>query len=240
MPTATDSALQAAIETLGLPGMMIGHRFILADDDRALMAEEAPAFASSVVQVRRASGAARIVARQLLVRLGFPPCPVPKAASGAPVWPAGIVGSLAHDSCVAVAAVALRHDFAGVGIDIEPAESLPADLVDLVATPSERRNIGAYGGRLLFSAKEAVYKAVYPLDQTFLDFHDVEIDFANRKAKVRDGRVVELRWSLSTRLLALAFLPAVGSAEGGWPAPGSEGTESGIFIGPENFGHFPT
>jgi len=209
MPTATDSTLQAAIDTLGLPGMMIGHRFILPGDDRALMAQEAPAFASSVVQVRRASGAARIVARELLVRLGFPPCPVPKAASGAPVWPARIIGSLAHDSAVAVAAVALRDDFVSIGIDIEPAEALPADMVDLVATPAERQDIDAYGGRLLFAAKEAVYKAVYPLDQTFLDFHDIEVDFANGKAKIRNGRVVELRWSLSTRLLALAFLPAV-------------------------------
>ena len=61
-------------------------------------------------------------------------------------------------------------------------------------------------GRLLFVAKEAVYKAVYPLDQTFLDHHDVEIDFADRKGFVRNGRVVELRFCIAAHLVALAFL----------------------------------
>jgi 4'-phosphopantetheinyl transferase EntD len=192
--------------------MIIGHRLIRPGDERALMPEEAGAFVSSVVQVRRASGAARIEARQLLARLGCTPSAVPKAPSGAPIWPNGIVGSLAHDPHVAVAVVAFRRDFAGVGIDIEPAEALPVDLLDLVATPVERRNISGdpSGGRLLFAVKEAVYKAVYPLDQIFLDHQDVEIDFVNRKAIVRNSRIVDLRFCVATRLLALAFLPVSG------------------------------
>ena len=49
----------------------------------------------------------------------------------------------------------------------------------MVATRKERLKISddPFRGRLLFVAKEAVYKAVYPLDQAFLDHHDVEIDF---------------------------------------------------------------
>jgi 4'-phosphopantetheinyl transferase EntD len=209
MNTASVSTLQAAINALALPGILIGHRLIWPGDECALMPDEAHAFVSFVVQRRRAAGAARIVARELFARLGCAPSAVPKAPSGAPIWPAGIVGSLAHDAHVAVAAVALRHDFAAVGIDIEPAEALPADLVDIVATPAERSNIGAdpCGGRLLFAAKEAVYKAVYPIDQTFLDHHDVEIDFANCKAIVRNSRTVELRFCVATRLVVLAFLP---------------------------------
>ena len=60
-----------------------------------------------------------------------------------------------------------------------------------------------------FCAKEAVYKAVYPLDQTFLDHHDVQISFAERKAVVRNGRVVELRFCIAAHLVALAFLPGL-------------------------------
>jgi len=99
-----------------------------------------------------------------------------------------------------------------VGIDVEPAESLPPELLDLVATPQERLRIGddPYQGRLLFVAKEAVYKAVYPLDQTFLDHHDVQIRFAERKAVVRNGRIVELRFCIAAHLVALAFLPGLG------------------------------
>ena len=98
-----------------------------------------------------------------------------------------------------------------VGIDVEPAESLPSELLDLVATPQERLRLGddPYHGRLLFVAKEAVYKAVYPLDQTFLDHHDVQVSFAEGKAVVRNSRVVELRFCIAAHLVALAFLPGL-------------------------------
>jgi 4'-phosphopantetheinyl transferase EntD len=55
-----------------------------------------------------------------------------------------------------------------------------------------------------------VYKAVYPLDQTFLEHHDVQVNLANRKAVLRNGRIVEIRLSISTHLVALAFLPGPG------------------------------
>ena len=211
MIITTDPVFQSAIDTLALPGVAVGHRLISPGDEHALLKEEVPALAASVVKVRRASGAARIVARQLLTQLGYANCALPKGPAGAPVWPAGIVGSLAHDSRVAVAAVGMRADVGALGIDVEPAECLPSELLDLVATPQERLNLGddVYRGRLLFVAKEAVYKAVHPLDQTFLEHHDVEVNLSERKAVVRGGRVVELRFSISAHhLVALAFLRA--------------------------------
>jgi 4'-phosphopantetheinyl transferase EntD len=208
MTADQNPSLEAAIDGLSLPGIMVGYRVISPGDENALMAQEAPAFSSSVVAVRRASGAARIVARQLLARLGIDECAVPRASSRAPIWPTGIVGSLAHDAQVAVAAVAMRSDVSALGIDVEPAEALPADLLDLVATPQEQAKIhlDPYRGRLLFAAKEAVYKAVYPLDQTFLDHHDVQINLATCCASVRNGRTVKFRFALAAHLLVLAFL----------------------------------
>jgi 4'-phosphopantetheinyl transferase EntD len=211
MTVTTDPLFQSAIDTLAFPGVTVGYRLISPGDEHALLKEEAPAFAASVVKVRRATGAARIVARQLLTQLGHPDCALPKGPAGAPMWPAGIIGSLAHDARVAVAAVGMRADVDALGIDVEPAECLPSELLDLVATPQERLNLGydAYHGRLLFVAKEAVYKAVHPLDQTFLEHHDIEINLPERKAVVRNGRVVELRFSISAHhLVALAFLCA--------------------------------
>ena len=206
-----DPSLQSAIGALCFPGVMVGHRLISPGDENALLPEETPAFASSVPKVRRASGAARIVARQLLNGLGQPECALPRGSGGAPTWPAGVVGSLAHDTRVAVAAVGRCDDIGAIGIDVEPAESLPPELLELVATPQERLRIDddPYQGRLLFVAKEAVYKAVYPLDQRFLDHHDVQINFADRKAIVRNGRVVELRFCIAAHLLVLAFLPGL-------------------------------
>ena len=203
-------ALAEAIDALAVPGILIAHRLISPGDEHALLPEEEGAFARSVIAVRRASGAARTVARELLTRLGLPQVPLPKSSAGPPIWPAGVAGSLAHDARVAIAAVGMRRDVGAVGIDVEPAEELPADLIDMVATRAERTMIAnlRFGGRLLFVAKEAAYKAVYPLDQTFLEHHDIEIDFQAGKATVHGGRSVELRFCVSTHLVALAFIPA--------------------------------
>ncbi len=124
------------------------------------------------------------------------------------MWPEGIVGSISHDPCIAVAAAARERDFAALGIDVEPSEPLPPDLLDLIATPRERAEVAenSLEARLLFAAKEAVYKAVYPLDRTFLDFQDVEVNFARCRAVVRTGREVELRFCVSSHMLVLAFI----------------------------------
>lgn len=202
-PTRADSSLRNAIEQLALPGVLIGCRSILPGDERAVFPEEAFDFPGP--EVRRARGTARIVARKLLSR---PKHVLPKGPSGAAIWPKGIVGSLAHDSDVAVAAIAPQREFAGIGIDIEPAEALPPELVKTIATGREQLSLDAsiYGGRLLFVMKEAVFKAVADLDQIFLDHHDVEVDFIRHEAVARNGRRVDLRFCISTHLVALAFV----------------------------------
>jgi 4'-phosphopantetheinyl transferase EntD len=212
--TATHQPLQRAIDAISIPGILIDHRLIADGDELALLPEEMPAFAGSVIKVRRASGAARIVARTLLSRFGQAPRAIPRSTAGMPVWPAGIVGSLAHESKVAIAAMARRDEFLSVGVDIEPAEPLGPDLLNMVATVKERGKIqdDPYRGRLLFSVKEAIYKAVYPLDGTFLDHHDVEVSLSTRTAAVRNGRTVSFRYGVATHIVALAFIPAPGVA----------------------------
>jgi 4'-phosphopantetheinyl transferase EntD len=200
-----DPSLQRAINALAPPGLLIGHRLISPGDEHALLDEEAGSIASTVVAARRASGAARIVARELLAQLGHSRALLPKSASGEPIWPAGIAGSLAHDDEVAVAAVGPQRDVGG--IDVEPAALLPPDMLELIATPQELHKIAddPLCGKLLFAAKEAVYKAVYPLERVFLEFRDIEVDLAGRKAVTRTGRVVALRYCLSPRVVVLAL-----------------------------------
>jgi 4'-phosphopantetheinyl transferase EntD len=204
----SDPELSEALRTLAPSGIMVGHRLITPGDEHALLPEETGAFRSSTVQVKRASGAARIVARALLGRLGYKGTPLPKSAAGPPIWPSGILGSLAHDSRVAVAAVGCSKHLSGIGIDIEPAEALPTELLEFVTTARERVTVSAdpFRGRLIFVAKEAVYKAVFPLDHCFLDHHDLEINISDQKATLRNGRVVNIRFCVSTHLVALALL----------------------------------
>jgi len=205
--SAIDPALQRDLDNLAPAEMLVGYRLISPGDEHALLDEEAASIASSVIAVRSASGAARIVARRLLAQFGYGSVVLPKAPSGAPVWPAGIVGSMTHDDQIAVAAMGLQRDFACIGIDVEPAVPLPPDMLTLVAKPEELRQIAnePLGGKLLFGLKEAVYKAVYPLDGIFLEFQDIAVDLAGRTATTQGGRVVALRYGVSSHVLALAF-----------------------------------
>jgi 4'-phosphopantetheinyl transferase EntD len=205
---ARDQGLHAVISAMALPDVFVDHRIIREGDEHALWPEELQPFANSVVQVRRASGAARMVGRRLLGGLGYPPCALPKSESGWVCWPAGIVGSLAHDGRVAAAAVARRDRITSLGIDVEPAEALPHETLDMVLTPGERQIIGSDGfkARLFFVLKEAAYKAVYPIDNRFLEHHEVEIDSTLRFATLRNGRIVPLFFCIASHIIGVAII----------------------------------
>ena len=202
-----DPLVQRALESIAPPGVLVGHRLISPGDELALLEAEAATIPSSLPEARRASGAARVVARDLMAQLGFPPLPIFKGKGGMPIWPTGVAGSFAHDDRVAVAAVANQRDASAFGIDVEPADPLPREVLEVIATPRELNQIAGHplGGRLLFAAKEAVYKAVYPQDRAFLEFRDIEIDFADRTAMTSTGRLVTIRYCVSSHVLVLGL-----------------------------------
>ena len=171
------------------------------------MPSEADLFSHAAASVRRRSGAARSVARVLLERLHHGAVAILKAPSGAPIWPRGIVGSLAHDDTMAVAAVARAADVSCLGIDIEAAEPLPGELAELISTRTERLRYGKgfLQGRQLFVAKEAVFKAVYPGDGIFLDYKDIEVDLERLEARTSYGRKVRIEVAVASHVLALAY-----------------------------------
>src|SRR5271166_4373185 len=141
-------------------GVLIGARRIRPGDEAA--ASHSMRAGAASLERRRASGAARIVARRLLAELGWDAdAPLMRDPSGAPVWPPGIVGSLAHDEEFAVAAAARAGRVVGLGVDVEPAELLPADLVNLVLLPVERKETRDDGdGRRLHLAALAAGRLV--------------------------------------------------------------------------------
>jgi 4'-phosphopantetheinyl transferase EntD len=204
----SDRMPEALLSQLALPGIEIGVREIAAGDERFLLPGEAPIFARAALAVKQRSGSARELARELLARLGGPSAPLVRDKGQGPRWPAGYTGSLAHDDTHAAAAVARARDFSALGIDIEPGLPLPADVAHLVATETESARHGAevLRSRVLFAVKEAVYKAVHPLDGIFLDFPDVEVDLAAGIARTSYGRTVPLRVATGPHIVALAYL----------------------------------
>ncbi len=113
---------------------------------------------------------------------------------------------MTHCTGYAAAAVGSDRRISAIGIDAEPDAPLPDDVLPLVATPAERDRLAATDpapdspnwDRLLFSAKEAVYKAWFPLVGQWLDHQEAEIHFHPHEATFtallsRDGLVVNGR-----------------------------------------------
>ncbi|WP_171166145.1 4'-phosphopantetheinyl transferase superfamily protein [Streptomyces sp. I05A-00742] len=161
------------------------HAYTDAPDDPAalLFPEEAAQVARAVPKRQREFTTVRVCARAALGRLGYAPGPLLPNRRGAPRWPDGVVGSMTHCQGYRAAAVARAADAASVGVDAEPNGPLPDGVVDMVTLPDERERLAALAGghpgvhwdRLLFSAKESVFKAWYPLTGLELDFDEAEL-----------------------------------------------------------------
>jgi 4'-phosphopantetheinyl transferase EntD len=202
-----DPALATALARLVPPGVLIDHRLIAAGDENAFLPTEAASFERSAVAVRRRSGAARIVARELLGTLGVKDFALVRSEAGGLVWPTGFLGAVAHDDEVAIAVIAKRREFAALGVDVEPARALPAELFALVATPAERQRYPELcASPVLFVAKEAIFKATYPTDGVFLDFQDIEVDIDAGCASTRHGRPVAVSVATFPRVVGIAFI----------------------------------
>ncbi|MCG8591239.1 MAG: 4'-phosphopantetheinyl transferase superfamily protein [Proteobacteria bacterium] len=149
--------------------------------------EEAVSVARAVEHRRREFAAGRACAREALTALEIPPQPLLVGPDRAPVWPPGVVGSLTHCEGFCAAVVAPAETAAGLGLDAEPAQPLPEEVLETVLTDSEQQFVdtqplpataptGADWARLVFSAKESVYKCQSSCVGLSLDFHDVELE----------------------------------------------------------------
>jgi 4'-phosphopantetheinyl transferase EntD len=151
--------------------------------DAVLLPEEVAIVARAVDKRRREFTTARSCARSALGGLGLPPAPIPAGERGAPQWPPGIVGSITHCAGYRAAAVAWARDIVTIGLDAEPNDVLPGGVLDAVSIGPERARLrglaavtpGICWDRLLFSAKESVYKAWFPLTHRWLGFEEADI-----------------------------------------------------------------
>jgi enterobactin synthetase component D / holo-[acyl-carrier protein] synthase len=145
-------------------------------------AEEA-AMAAAEGSRRAEFATARACARAALAGLGLPAAPILPGPSGEPRWPAGVTGSITHCTGYRACSVAPSSAVAALGIDAEPDLPLPRGVLDAVATAAERTWLAermsaapqVSWDRLLFSAKESVYKAWFSLTGLRLRFEDAAI-----------------------------------------------------------------
>ncbi|GIF07584.1 4'-phosphopantetheinyl transferase family protein [Actinoplanes siamensis] len=167
------------------------------DPDEACYPGEEHLVAKAAPGRRRETLTARRCAREALSALGHAPAAIPRGPRREPVWPAGVTGSITHCTGFRAAAVAHTTDIAGLGIDAEPHAPLPPRVLGAVATPADQDLLAGLAtshpdvcwDRLLFSAKESIYKAWFPVTGRWLGFEDASLDI-DPEAGTFTGRIL--------------------------------------------------
>lgn len=165
---------------------------------------EAPAGA---VPARLAEfSAGRAAARAALQALGLKPAPIPAGPDRAPLWPEGVHGTITHSRSACLAA--LRRGTGGIGLDLEPLRPLPAEIWDTVLLPEERREVEqaadpGLAALLVFSAKEAAYKAQFAFSRQLFGFETLTV------------RIAGAAFTARFRFSAYPFRPG-DEIQGGW------------------------
>src|SRR5699024_7191511 len=141
--------------------------------------------------------AGRVCAHLAMARFGVSGA-VLRQPDGAPAWPPGLRGSIAHKERLAIAAAGRSESVAGVGIDVEEARARPASVWSSVLTQGEQDRLRTssstplWEGRLIFSAKEAYYKWLRSSGRDdVVGFLDVEVDLEGNRLRYRP-RGIEL------------------------------------------------
>jgi len=139
--------------------------------------EELSALGSQTTPRRkRAFVLGRVAAKKALRRFLDSPPPILPAHDRAPCWPEGIVGSITHAAEWGLAAADQTTRTRALGIDLAHLSELPdLGIAPIIADANEQRWIAGEPGRLLamFSAKESIFKALYPECLMYFGFHDV-------------------------------------------------------------------
>lgn len=157
-----------------------------------LFAQESALIENAVEKRRREFVTARACAHTALRRLGLPASAILNGERGEPLWPDGVVGSITH--CEGYRGCALAHasTIVTVGIDAEQNAPLPDGVLGEIARPEELSWLGELSrtvpavcwDRLLFSAKESVYKAWFPLAKRWLGFEDALVRIDSRSGGI--------------------------------------------------------
>ncbi|MFE3838255.1 4'-phosphopantetheinyl transferase family protein [Pseudogemmobacter sonorensis] len=155
----------------------------------------------------REFSAGRQAARAAMAELGLAAAAIPHGPDRAPVWPKGVEGTITHSARACLAAVRPASG-GGIGLDLEEDAALPPDLWEAILSPSERewalsRPDPGRAARLVFSAKEAAYKAQYPLTRQVFGFEVLALSvrcdrlslrFVQRICSFAPGAAITGRW----------------------------------------------
>lgn len=153
---------------------------------------------------KREFAGGRDCARAALGRAGFPEEPIPADDDGVPVWPAGARAAISHSRAYCAAVAARSAEYRILGLDLEKTNRLSRSAIARVVHPKEQAYVQGdqQQASLLFCAKEAFFKAQFPVWRTNANFHDLvlAVDAENDSMAVQhiDRRFPEELRALAT------------------------------------------
>ncbi len=217
----TNASLKALVDRAKQPGLAFG---VAGPDESAPLYPQEAACLTTARDARRVEFTlGRLAARRAMRSLGARLGAIPMAPDRSPIWPEGLVGSITHSDGLAVAVAGYSKDWLGLGIDLEPATGLEVDLIDEIARPEERADLGdqrLLAAKRLFSVKEAAYKAQYPITGVLFGFHALRVSWADGAAHYTDhpecagimaadrNRILPIRqWCDDGLILSLSAIP---------------------------------
>ena len=153
--------------------------------DTSFLSPEERTYLENVSQNRKREFiAGRFCAREAMESANISPEHIRMGERGEPIWPHSIVGSITHSHGYAAAAVAKKSEVLSLGLDAETDEPLSSKVLQRIGNDQEQEWVKSVDGSLiqnpgkvLFSAKEATYKAWYPITQEWLGFQEAHIHF---------------------------------------------------------------
>jgi 4'-phosphopantetheinyl transferase EntD len=165
-----------------------------------------PSIERSVTRRRAEFLAGRIAAKRALALLGVGDFHVGVGTHRNPIWPVGILGSITHNSHTAVCAVARMKSVSALGIDLEhqvslgTANNIKQSIIDRTEEAVLRKIPIPFetAFTLAFSAKESLFKAIYPDVGRYFDFDSAKICQVDVN---RNRFLISLRHNLSSRFV---------------------------------------
>jgi enterobactin synthetase component D len=119
----------------------------------------------------------------------------------APIWPVGVVGSITHNASWVGACVSEQKLLLGVGIDFELMGRVKLEISRHVLTSEDLKEHDSLNAvellTIIFSAKESLYKALYPIVQSYFGFNSAavkEIDVTKGIFKIELVKQISLEF----------------------------------------------
>jgi len=198
--------LQAAVDGMaaGAACAASASVMVVADHASELSLAEQSLIASWATHRQHEFATGRLCARRALAVLGLDGGNLLPDGDGVPQWPTGLVGSISHSRGVVIAVAARSADCSLLGLDLEKTNRLRAAAIRKVVHPLEADFVAGdqVKASILFSLKEAFYKAQFPRWRTTGNFHDLALGV---DMEAGSAQVVEIDARFAPNLAQLRF-----------------------------------